>query len=276
MGMVAQEFVDAAGEMPRTDFCKIEGPDSAISIQAMFFLRPNGVPQAAGIFSRNRPEGRKEAVQAVLPEREFWTIEALCARLELPYNQSERISLGKIIRELGWFTRRASDARVVEYTIQKPKTKSELRAPEIAAVASERSSWRTHDLLEKLGLVNTRSNQLIVAGALKAAGWTAKRMWDGRRHMITAVHYAPGRSWAGALDESVKVVMPVAATRPRWFADELAAALGWPANPGTRARLGRVMRAAGWKSERLTTAKDRNKTLFTHPAHVDKKPSAQS
>ena len=272
MGMVAQEFVDAAGEHPRTDFCKIEGPDSAISIQAMFFLRPNGVPQAAGIFSRKRPEGRKETVQTVLSERKAWTIEELCARLELPYNQSERISLGKIIRELGWFARRSPDGRIVQYTIQKPKTKSELRAPEIAAVASERSSWRTHDLLERLGLINTRSNQLIVAGALKAAGWTSKRMWDRHRRMITAVHYAPNRSWAGALDESIKVVMPVAATRASWFADELAAALGWPANPGTRARIGRVMAAAGWKSQRLTTSKDRNKTQFTHPAHVDKLP----
>lgn len=190
MGMVAQEFVDAAGEMPRTDFCKIEGPDSAISIQAMFFLRPNGVPQAAGIFSRNRPEGRKEAVQAVLPEREVWTVQELCARIEIPYEQPERISIGHIMGELGWVRTRSPRMTAI-YTRSQPAKVSDDFNVRVAAVAYERDVWDLAQLCARLNVEASRSAQTMAGKALRALGFVSDIRWNGAERANRRVYTKP-------------------------------------------------------------------------------------
>lgn len=131
------------------------------------------------LIRRRRPEFLKDRISEVLSERQEWTGKTLCARLRLPHTQSECRSIGKIVVELGWESRKVG--QIIRYRKSfngyqavPGSVLSDENILRLSRIIRKRSLWTTEALCRELDVTSDIENKKRIGRAMKSLGWVAK------------------------------------------------------------------------------------------------------
>lgn len=163
---VMEDFVDAANPFFAARLLDVAKHGS---------VRPDRDP----VLQHRRPEDLKASVIGILPEQDDWTIEQLCKRLGLVWNKPNQLSLGLILKELGWKSRVVSIKRIRHWRKSfknfAPVNRFSARDTErVAKLIQTKNRWTTELVCEMLSLDDTHHNRQAVGYVFRSLGWTRR------------------------------------------------------------------------------------------------------